>query len=241
MRVEDAERNLRDYLVDGFTAELFWADEAYALAAEISQRVEQLRATTFERLFGSLHVILSDRQTLSITKIFEPENPRYPTRSIPAVLGLLETNAGLWRMPERRQLHQVLADTGQDVVRLGRLSKAELTRTIVVYYRSTLPRQDRVNSSRLSLSLDVLRQSRDKVIAHNASVEKAALQMPTWGEATSLVNYVKDFVTTIGFGYLSIDFGLGRDGDRLTHDARRTSSSLRRLLKAAGLAEGLRY
>ena len=181
MRVEDAERNLRDYLVDGVAAELFWADEAYALAEEIGQHVEQLGAANFERLFGSLQVILSDRQTLSITKIFEPENPRYPIRSIPTILGLLETNAGLWRVPERRQLHQVLADTGQDVARLEQLSKAELTRTIVAYYRSTLPRQDRVNSCRLSLSLDVLRQSRDKVIAHNESVKKVALQMPTWG------------------------------------------------------------
>jgi hypothetical protein len=89
--------------------------------------------------------------------------------------------------------------------------------------------------------LDVLRQSRDKVIAHNESVEKAALQMPTWGEATSLVNYAKDFVTTIGFGYLSIAFGRGSDDFRLTNDARRTSNSLRRLLKEASLSEGLRY
>ena len=208
---------------------------------KLVSHVEQPRVANLERLFGSLQVILSDRQTLSITKIFEPENPRYSTRSIPAILGLLETNADLWRVPERRQLHQVLADTGQDVARLEQLSKAELNRTIIAYYRSTLPRQDRVNSCRLSLSLDVLRQSRDKVIAHNESVEKAALQMPTWGGATSLVNYAKDFVTTIGFGYLSIDFGRGSYGYRLTYDARRTSNRLRRLLKAAGLAEGLRY
>jgi hypothetical protein len=35
--VEGAERSLRDNLVDGVAAELFWADKAYALAEEIGQ------------------------------------------------------------------------------------------------------------------------------------------------------------------------------------------------------------
>jgi hypothetical protein len=73
------------------------------------------------------------------------------------------------------------------------------------------------------------------------SLSKKLLFRCQLGEATSLVNYAKDFVTTIGFRYLSIDFGRGSDGFRLTNDARRTSNSLRRLLKVASLEEGLRY
>jgi hypothetical protein len=32
MRVEEAERHLNDYLLNGIAAEIFWAEEAYALA-----------------------------------------------------------------------------------------------------------------------------------------------------------------------------------------------------------------
>jgi len=237
LNAEQAEERLRDYLVGGVAAELFWADEAYALAEEIGRHVEQIRAADFDRLFGSLQVILSDRQTLSITKIFEPNNPRFPTRSIPSILRYLETNAKLWTIPQRLQLHKTLAEAGEDTARVKQFSASELTHAIVAHYRSTLPARDRVASCSLSLSLDVLQQSRDKVIAHNESIERSALRTPTWGDATSLVDYAKHFVITIGFGYLGIDFGLGSYGYQPTYDARRTSIGLRRLLKAADLVE----
>jgi len=47
------------------------------------------------------------------------------------------------------------------------------------------------------------------------------------------VNYAKDFVSTIGFGYLSTHFEQGSGDYYLTYDAQRTSRSLRRLLEAA--------
>ena len=67
MNVEEAERHLRDYLLQGIVAEIFWADEAYALTEEIGEHVEQINATAFGALFGALQTILSDRQTRTLT------------------------------------------------------------------------------------------------------------------------------------------------------------------------------
>jgi hypothetical protein len=64
VNVGGAENQLRDYLFQGIGAEIFWADEAYALAEEIGKHVDQINAAGFGRLFGSLLTILSDRQTL---------------------------------------------------------------------------------------------------------------------------------------------------------------------------------
>ncbi len=236
LNVEAAEKRLRDYLIDGVAAEVFWADEAYALAEEIGQHVDWLKAANFDGLFGILQVIMSDRQTLSITKIFEREDRRYPIRSIPSILSFLEANAELWTIPQRLQLHETLVESGLDSTRVEQLDSVELTRAVVAHYRSILPTQDRIDSCSLSRSLHVLRQSRDKVIAHNESIERSALQIPTWGDATTLVDYAKQFVTTIGFGFLGIDFGLGSRGYLLTYDAHRASLGLRRLLRAANLA-----
>jgi hypothetical protein len=85
MRVEEAERHLNDYLLNGIAAEIFWAEEAYALAEKIGQHAQAIHAAGFTSLFGSLQTILSDRQTLAVTKMFDWPS-KHPTRSIPAIL-----------------------------------------------------------------------------------------------------------------------------------------------------------
>ena len=109
MEAEEAEKQLRDYLLNG--TEIFWAEEAYALAEEVSKHAQAIHAAGFTSLFGSLQVLLSDRQTLSVTKMFD-QPKRYPTRSIPAILEFLKAHAGLWKVPERHVLHPTLIEAG---------------------------------------------------------------------------------------------------------------------------------
>src|SRR5829696_7647527 len=139
MDVGEAERRLKNYLLDGIAAEIFWADEAYALAEEIGKHAHALQASGFGSLFGSLQVILSDRQTLSTTKIFD-QPKKYPTRSIPATLAFLKKYAELWRVPQWHILHETLIKTGSDSAYVEQLSNAELTRAIVSHYEGTLAR-----------------------------------------------------------------------------------------------------
>ena len=155
-----------------------------------------------------MQLVLSERQTLDIVKIFEPAKD-YPTRSIPGTLALLEKNAELWNVHQRESLYQELIEAGLDSTRLERMDNAELTRAVVARFRDTLPDPKRVSLDNLSLPLSILRQSRDKMIAHNEVIEPSALQTSTWGEAISLANYAKEFVATLGAGYLGLLFGEG--------------------------------
>jgi hypothetical protein len=239
LNVDDAEELLRNYLLDGLATEILWADQTYALAEEIGRHAEQVNAANFGELFGSLQLVLSERHTLAVVKIFDPVK-QYPTRSIPGTLTLLESNAELWRVHERQRLHQELIEAGLDSSHVEAMSSAELTRTIVARFRDTLPDPKRVSPDNLSLSLNILRQSRDKTIVHNEAIESSALQVPTWGEANSLANYAKEFVGTVGAGYLGLIFGEGSDDYIFTNESRRTSIALRRLLKAAGIAADIR-
>ena len=237
MNLEEAEERLQNYLREGIATEIFWADQAFALTEEIGTYAEQINAANFGELFGSLQFALSDRHTLSIAKIFDPVK-RYPTRSIPATLAFLESNAELWRIPGRRRLLQMLVEAGSDDSHIVHLNDAELTYALVAHYRNTLPDPKRDN--RLSFSLDALRQTRDKVIVHNEAIDSSTLQGVTWGEATSLVNYAKEFVATVGDGYLNLFFGQGSEDYMLAHDARRASISIRRLLRVANITKDVR-
>jgi hypothetical protein len=242
LRVEEAKERLKDYLLDGIAREIFRADEAYSLAVEIGNNADQINAANFGEFFGSLQIILSDRQTLSAVKIFDPIK-KYPTRSIPGTLSLLEDNADLWEIPGQQELHQTLVEAGSEVALVEGLDNVQLTHAIVAYFRDTLPSSEQVDPHKLSVSLSALRQFRDKTIAHNEDIEAVALPKATWGDATSLVSYAKKFVAIVGIGYLNLNFG-GRFGQdesdddyALTSDARRASVNLQRLFKTAGITE----
>jgi hypothetical protein len=143
--------------------------------------MEQANAASFGELFGSLQLVLSKRQTLAIVKIFDPVK-QYPTRSILGTLNLLDSNAELWRVHKRWRLHQVLIETGLDNSRVEDMSNAELTRAVVARFRNTLPDPKRVSPDNPSLSLNILRQSRDKTIAHNEAIESRLLSRYRRGE-----------------------------------------------------------
>ena len=221
---QEATLRLRQYLLDGIAREIFEAEEAYSLAQEIGNYAQEINTASYGELFGRLQIILSDRQTLSVLKMFDPVK-RYPTRSIPGTLSLLEDNSDLWELPERQELQRVLVEAGSNTAEIEHLGKAELTRVVVEHYRSTLP------------DPRTLRQLRDKVIAHNEAIDRDALNKVTWGQAISLVTYAKHFVAAVGCGYLGMYFNGDGDDYLLTRDARRTSTGLRRLLRAAGIAE----
>ena len=237
LNTNNAEEQLRNYLQYGLVTEILWADEAYALNGEIITHAKQINTHGFGELFASLQTMISDRQTLSITKMFDPVGGRYPTRSIPATLELLERHDTLWQVPNRQRIHDTLIESGADSTHLEQISNAELTRNVVVHFRDTLPNPLSATPDRLSLTLRALREARDKLIAHNEAIERTAIQESMWEETVALVNYAKNFVATIGWGYLGEFYGENSDNFWATSTAKSTSISLRRLLRAAALTE----
>ena len=222
MDTAEAEKLLRAYLLDGVGTQIFWADLAYELATEISNHRDQIAEASFGELFGRLWVILSDRQTLEATKLLDPEN-KYLTRSIPGTLALLKRRAPLWRIPQRKSLIEALAQGGSEDTHLDQLSNENLTYAVVDHYEEKLP------------DAPLLLQSRDKVIAHNEHTTGPPLEAPTWGEATRVVTYARDFVSTIGYGYLNQLWGRGSSDYDPQNAAQRPAVALARLLRTAGI------
>lgn len=108
MDTDTAILKLKDYLLHGIAKDIFFADEAKSLAVVIGKHAETLNAQGFGHLFGSLQAAYSDRQTLCVTKVFDPESKIYPTRSIPTILNIIENNATLWSLPQRHVLYKML-------------------------------------------------------------------------------------------------------------------------------------
>src|SRR5215510_12014171 len=104
MNLAEAEKRLDDYLLNGIAGEIFWAEEAKAFTQKVSDHHKVINAANYGQLFGSLQTIMTDRLMLSVAKVYDRPDRRYPTRSIPAVLELIGSNASLWPLRHRNVL-----------------------------------------------------------------------------------------------------------------------------------------
>jgi hypothetical protein len=235
MDTAEAEKKLNDLLLNGIAKEIFAADQAKALAETIGKNSPVINDNGFGVLFGTLQNVLSDHQTLAVAKIYDPPSSRYPTRSIPATLSLLEEFHGLWSLPERFILEDLIISDGNNETAIVRdMSNQDLSTAVVARFNKGLPAVGKSNCV-LSSALKIVRNARDKVHAHNEAVEKAVRKLPTWGEVELLVNYAKDFMCVIGRGYLGTHFGNNSDDYLLAWDARRVSKMMDKVIQRAVL------
>jgi len=82
MNQAQAEAKLNDYLLKGIVFEIFWADEAKALAVKTGEHA----------------ALASDLETLAVAKLFDSDTR---TRSIPNVLSLVSNNLSVWQLKDR--------------------------------------------------------------------------------------------------------------------------------------------
>jgi|GEM_PF-3453530 len=234
MNLAEAEEKLDDYLMKGIVSEIFWADEGKAFAVKIGEHATTLNPTQYGRLIGRLQTMASNEQTLAVAKIFDADKR---TRSIPNILTLIDDNIPVWQLKDRRALELFLMNEGRDEMILKSASDTDLILFTTGQYRRTLPHPDNASHCNLSAALKAVRESRNKVHAHNEAIDAAARTLPTWGGTESLVTYAKDFVRVIAMAFFARSFGQSTANYYLSQDARRTSQLFERLLKEAKLID----
>ena len=66
MNQAQAEAKLNDYLLKGIVFEIFWADEAKALAVKTGEHAAALRQTEYAPLIYRIQFMASDLETLAV-------------------------------------------------------------------------------------------------------------------------------------------------------------------------------
>ncbi|HEV8159945.1 MAG TPA: hypothetical protein VGP58_13000 [Pyrinomonadaceae bacterium] len=204
MTIQEAEEKLENYLLHGLQAELHWAKEARAVAMVVGNHSQRTNNTRFRFLFGRLQEVFSERETLSVAKIFDRPNRRNPIRSISTTLDLLEEHADLWNLRERDFLENFLHKNGY--CSMSEKTDREISIAVVEVYKSNLPLATKKDSCQLSNSLDAVLQSRDKVHAHNEAVLASERTLPSWKDTKVLIDYAEDFIGTIIRCFLGIAY-----------------------------------
>jgi hypothetical protein len=188
MNITEAESKLNDYLMKGIVSEIFWADECKALAVKIGENSPSINSSAYAQLFGRLQTILSEYQTLAVAKIYDNDKR---TRSVPSVLTLIRDNGAVWQLRNRFKLEELMISEGGSEMLIKGLTDQQLIQTTVNHFERTLPHPSKAAHCQLSFALKGVRESRNKVHAHNEAVDQANRTRPTWGGTESLVSYAK--------------------------------------------------
>lgn len=235
MNLAEAEAKLDEYLLNGIAGDIFWAEEAKAFTQKVSDHRDVINAAHYGQLFGSLQTIMTDRLMLSVAKLYDRPDRRYPTRSIPAVLELIGANASIWRLRHRSILEKLLIGVGRDENLIRSMPDADLIGLVVGHYERTRPDENKASHCALSSALMAVREARNKVLAHNEAIEQSARKRTTWRGLDDLIAYAKDFVCVVSSGFTDSYYGEHSDDYVLSIDAGRLSRDLERLLKLTNL------
>jgi hypothetical protein len=203
-----AEELLRDQ-VHGLCESIFVAERGYKLAFAIGSYADQLNGANYGPAFGPIQVTLEQSVVLSVTKLFEQQHRRYPTRTIPATMALLRRSAKSLRVSERMGMLSRLSQAGIVVPR--DCSDEEITNALVCGFDALLPNHHTLTGLQQVRRVDALRFRRDKVITHNESVSDAEFPQSNWGDIRQLLDLAKLFTDVVSTGYLGF-YQTGDDG-----------------------------
>lgn len=222
---------------EGLAIDLYYADEANSLYSEIGRNVDDINRATFGAFFGSLQLILMRYLILSTVRLFDAPGSKYRIRSLPSAIRVLRSYRDTLIVEQRPGLIASLVRHGTPISALDELSDPQLTDFVVAFFERQLSADDHIGCAN-ARALAALKAHRDKLIAHSEAVRPDEIPTATFSEIDSLLNLVRSFVAAVGFGYLSTAYEDDSGYNFMASDAKRSTTSMKRLLKRAGVIQG---
>jgi hypothetical protein len=193
----------------------------------------------FGELFGTIQDASLGEMILSVAKLFERASDRYPVRSIPAAIAVLKSGGSDLQPIEPLAALPDFDRAGIDTTGLRNVARADFSERLAALLDASCPDTNRAEACMLSRTLDALRASRDKTIAHNEAIDRELLPKAKWVEAETLLAYAQNVSAGLAMAYFSSAWTDDDGRFSMGYDAQVAASQLQRLLKAAGIAPGL--
>ena len=207
----------KDIILDRIDMEIIHGHNAIAVFMAIAEHSQILNKSVFKQVFGSMQKHALDAFILSLCKLYEKPNTRYPNYSIPTTLELLQNDSS-----------ELANKKIQDFLKLAKFIQAHIDPSFVVknesdikciptvviqYFDKEYPRIDEKNrqqdAKKLNKIFDALKVLRDKRVAHNEEADISAHSKTSVKDALKLLAFAKTYVNIVGYGF----FGFSMEGE----------------------------
>jgi hypothetical protein len=202
----------------------------------MARHSELINTGGFAELFTHIQELSVRHFILSVARLFEPPDPRYPIRSLPVAISVLRDQADHLAIEQDALFIPRLTRIGFPDAFPGVGVHPEFTRVLALALASRLPTPTQTRTER-DHALDALKAHRDKVIAHHEAIQPDSLPRLLWADALSLLDIAKAVADVVACGYLSSEFA-APDGEYYSHrDAQRIADSFDRLMASLTSSE----
>ena len=229
---------MHDILYNGLMPILHDGLEARDLHKQVANQAEPINAAGYGEFFLHVQNAAVAAVTLSITKLFENPHAVYPTRSIPAALELIRANADSWTDLNIGPGIADLKRMGIDTEALSGLTGAEFVRAFTNCLKKACPAPGKTNND-LSKPLSALKVRRNKMVAHNQTVDIATLETATWQDAERLLRFAIDALGAIAIVFLQTAVTDDSGHSMFDSATQRAGLQLNRLLQRAGVGTAI--
>ncbi|MFO8010662.1 MAG: hypothetical protein R6U89_07610 [Dehalococcoidia bacterium] len=221
-------------MIDGMVNNIGQAEGSIALWKEISSNANAINENGYGQLFGRLQAMLGKHAIITICRLFEPPDDRYELLSLPVVLHHMRFTAEYLTIRNRELIIDKMVQLGHDASQFESIPDPWITQLVRKEFEDRLPDTHGPESNELSNALHKLKLARDKGIVYNELVHESSFIVDET-DIGLLLGFAKDFLATIGHGYLDIAYKFDDGKYPLDSEAQTVSLSLRRLLSKAGI------
>ena len=224
--MKDHSAKLNDIVMKGLAENIRQAEEAVTLRDEISARAFQINEAGFGALFGGMQMTLGRYSILSVTRLFDPPDDNYQSKSIPSALNHVRFTADYLKITDREFVIKRLIAFGHDKSQFKDIPDPWITQLVRKEFADRLPKAGDPESSELSKALAALLTAGNKPVTPPKTVEESDALSIIDAPRDLLLGFAKDFVAIIGQGYLNTPF---------EPDTRTAGSDLKQLFIRAGI------
>lgn len=226
MKSAEFTQDLNDIVANGLAENIRQVEDALLCRTVISSNAIAVSIAGFEHLFSRLQSMLERFAILSVTRLFEPDEEGCQSVSIPVALNYLRFHADYLEISDREVIFKKLINFGHDRKEFDGIPDPWITQLVRKEFADRLPHIKDSDSSDLARALYNLKCMRD-VSASEADDQDDGRFEEAERNIKTLLIYARDYVETIGQGYVSADFEAG---------STTVESELKQLFERIGIA-----
>jgi hypothetical protein len=197
-------RKVKEILLRHVPDEISTGHNAIAIYISLSEHAERLNKSRFRDCLGSIQRHAFDSFILSLWKLFEPPNKRYPNFSIPTAIQSLQQQLGALNISAQKCAK--LAEFVQSEINssFSVRSGNDLNKVpglIIGYFGDRCPQTPPRKTYELDVIFDALRVLRDKRVAHHEDNDLQGLSTTDLDGVKHLLAFAETAVNVVGYGF----------------------------------------
>lgn len=208
----DSQTEVKEILLDHVPNEIATGHNAIAIYISLSEHAEALNKSRCRDCLGSIQRHAFDSFILSLCKLYEKPDKRYPNLSIPTALQELNRQLGSLDISATKSAHlaefvqqkidpSFTTSTHNDLKRIPDL--------IIAHFIDRCPGTPPRKTYELDMIFDALKVLRDKRVAHHEDNNLQGLGKTDLDNAIRLLAFAETVVNVVGYGF----FGFSREAD----------------------------